>query len=332
MQLSIHTSRRAATLVGVLALSVSALTACGGGSDASDKTSDGLTKVTVLRSTGGTYEALYIAQQQGYFKDAGLDVTIKAGAPDTSQNVPSVLKGEAQFAMTDIGGLVKAGAEGLDVKAVVQIQASSSADKQSDGLLVPKGSSITSPADLVGKKVGLPVLGGNLQMVAMSSVQQAGGDPTKVDWVALPVDSLLDSLNKGQVDAISTFSTYFTTAVAAGAVSIDKGAQTLLGDPQSLIFADDKWLQDNSDTAKEFVDAYSKGADYANQHVDAIRAVDTKYTQMDADTIAHRDIQQFDTTFDTDAVDTAAKNFSDFGITDKAVTGTDLLWSGAPTD
>ncbi|MBZ5739550.1 ABC transporter substrate-binding protein [Nocardioides mangrovi] len=332
MQFGILSGRRAAALAGILALSVSSLAACGGDDSSAATTSDGLTKLTLLRSTGGTFEAIYIAQEQGFFKDAGLDVTIKAGAADTSQNVPSVLKGEAQLAMTDIGGLVKAGAEGLDVKAVAQIQASSDDIAQSDGLLVAKNSSISSPADLEGKKVGLPVLGGNLQMVAMYSVEEAGGDPSKVDWVALPTDSLQDAVNKGQVDAISTFATFYTTAVADGLKPIDKGGQELLGDPQSLIFADSGWLDDNADVAQEFVDAFSKGVDYANKNPDAVRAVDTKYTEMDADTIANRDISPFDYSFDTEAVDTAAANFYKYGITDNDVKGTDLLWSDAPTD
>ncbi|MFT4210500.1 MAG: ABC transporter substrate-binding protein [Microbacterium sp.] len=317
-------------VIGATALVMVALAACGSGG--SDDASGGTTDITVLRSTGSTFEALYIAQEQGYFEDAGLNVTIEAGASDTSQNVPSVLNGEAQFAMTDIGGLAKAVASGLEVESVVQIQASSADIEQSDGLLVAADSDITSPSELSGKTVGLPVLGGNLQMVAMYSVEKAGGDPTSVNWVALPTASLLDSLQSGQVDAISSFSTYYSEALAAGAVSIDKGGQELLGDPQSLIFASSSWLADNADTAEAFVDAYIKGAQYANDNPDAVRAVDTEYTEMDADTIANRALQAFDWAFDVDAVDLAAQNFLDFGIIDTAISSSDLLWSEAPTD
>ena len=98
-----HTSRiprrRALVLLTALTATVSlTATACGGDSAAGAKTADGKAKITVLRSNGAIFEPLYIAEQQGYFKDAGLDVTIKAGAQDTSQNAPSVLNGEAQFA------------------------------------------------------------------------------------------------------------------------------------------------------------------------------------------------------------------------------------------
>ncbi|MFT4083489.1 MAG: ABC transporter substrate-binding protein [Nocardioides sp.] len=323
-------SRRAFMAAGAATLAAASLAACGS-SSSSSTTSDGLTKVTVLRSTGGTFEGLYITQQQGYFEDAGLDVTIKAGASDTSQNVPSVLKGEAQFAMTDIGGLVKAVAQGLGVKAVSQIQASSSSIAQSDGLLVAKGSSITSPAQLVGKKVALPVLSGNLQMMAMTSVKESGGDPTKVNWVALPTTSLLDSLQKGQVAAIDTFSSYYAAALAAGAKSIDKGSQVLLGDPQALIFSSDDYLSDNASVAKKFVSALQKGFTYANAHPDAVRAVDSKYTEMDAKTIKNEVIQAYDAKFDESAVTQAADNFYEFDLIDTKVSVSDLLWSGAPT-
>ncbi|MGC4112749.1 MAG: ABC transporter substrate-binding protein [Nocardioides sp.] len=322
--------RQFAALLGAIVMGATGLAACGS-SDTTTTDSKGLTDITVLRSTGGTFEALIIAQQQGYFTDAGLNVDIKAGASDTSQNVPSVIKNDAQFAMTDIGGLTSAVAQGLGVKAVVQIQASSTSVAQSDGILVAKGSSITSPKQLEGKKVALPVLGGNLQMMAEYSVAKAGGDPSKVKWVALPTASLLDSLNKGQVDAIDTYSIYYSEAIAAGAKSIDKGSQELIGDPQSLIFASSSWLSKNASTASAFVKAYEKGATYANAHPAAVRAVDKKYTTMDAKTIATRELQAFDPVFNTKAVALTASNFYKFGLTDNKVTVDDLIWSGAPS-
>jgi NitT/TauT family transport system substrate-binding protein len=331
MQVSILSRRRLVALAGVLALSASTVAACGD-SDDTATSSGGLTKVTVLRSTGSTFEGLYIAQDQGFFEDAGLDVTIKAGATDTSQNVPSVLNGEAEFAMTDSAGFLKAAAQGIPVQLVTQLQASDPSAAVSDGTLVPGKSTIASPKDLDGKTVGLPALGGNIQMITQYAVEQDGGDPKGMKLVALPVASLQDAASKGQVDAISTFAGFYDGAKAAGFKAIGNGSNDFEGLPQSLIFSSTEWLAKNGDVAKKFEEAVAKGLDYANAHPDDIRAVDTKYTQMDADTIANRTLQKFDATFMKDQVELAAQKMYEYGIVEKEIDTDAIWWEGTPTD
>jgi NitT/TauT family transport system substrate-binding protein len=97
-------SRLGAAIAIIIA--AGALTACGGSNTPAATDGNGNTSITVLRSTGATFEPLYIAEEQGYFSDAGLNVTIKAGAADTSQNAPSIVNGEAQFARTASSGFV----------------------------------------------------------------------------------------------------------------------------------------------------------------------------------------------------------------------------------
>ncbi|MEV6344245.1 ABC transporter substrate-binding protein [Actinoplanes sp. NPDC051851] len=320
---------RVRSSIVTLAVLLTALSGCGD-KDATETTADGLTKITVLRSNGATFEGLYIAQDQGYFKEAGLDVTIKAGAADTSQNVPSVLNGEAQFAMTDSAGVLKAVAQGIPVRTVIQIQASEPDAAVSDGVLVPKGSKITSAKDLAGKNVGLPALGGNVQMITQYAVEKAGGDPKSMNLVALPTASLQDAATKGQVDAISTFAAYYDGAKAAGFTAIGNGSNDFPGIPQALLFGSDEWLNGHKAAAKGFVEAMTKAFTYANAHVDDIRAVDTKYTQMDAETIKNRTIQTFNPTFRKDQVTLAAQKMYDYGIVTTQIDMDKVFWTGTP--
>lgn len=123
--------------------------------------------------------ALYIAQDQGYFKSAGLQVTIKAGASDQSQNAPSVLRGEAQFAMSDSVQVAKGAEAGLAIKIVSGLQSSTTAAPPSDGLAVPADSPIKSFADVGGKTIALPNLGGSIQVMSNYAAEQAGVDPRR---------------------------------------------------------------------------------------------------------------------------------------------------------
>ncbi|MFL6118330.1 ABC transporter substrate-binding protein [Actinophytocola sp.] len=332
MQVGRLKNRGLVALVGVAVLAAGSLTACGSSDDTASASDGGLTKVTVLRSTGATFEGLYIAQSQGYFSDAGLDVTIKAGAADTSQNVPSVLNGEAEFAMTDSAGFLKAAAQEIPVRMVVQLQASEPDAAVSDGTLVPPNSSIKSAKDLDGKTVGLPALGGNIQMITQYAVEKAGGDPKSLNLVALPVTSLQDSAAKGQVDAITTFAGYYDGAKAAGFAPIGNGSNDFPGLPQALIFSSVEWLAGHGDVAKKFAAAVAKGLEYANDNPDTIRAVDGQYTKMDAETIKNRTIQTFGASFDVGQVKLAAEKMYDYGIVKSKIDTGQILWDGAPTD
>jgi NitT/TauT family transport system substrate-binding protein len=313
-------------------LAVVALAACSSNKASSAKTNAaGLTSVTVLRSTGSTFEPLYIAQDQGYFKDAGLDVTIKAGAADTSQNAPSVINGEAQFAMTDSSGFLKAAAQKLPVKMVTQLQAATTKTAPSDGLLVKAKSSIKSFADVEGKTIALPALGGTLQFISEYSAKQAGADPSKIKFVALPLTSLLDAVSSGKVDGAYTFATFYDAGKAAGLRAIGDGTNALPGLPQAILFSSNQNLAKNPDVSKKFIDAVAKAVDYANTHPDAVRAVDTKYTKLPADYIAKRTIQLFSSPINTATMQTVVKNMVDFGLIKTTPAENSLYWEKAPT-
>lgn len=322
--------RKASALVAAAAFALS-LAACGSSGDSSESSS-GSAKITVLRSTGSTFEPLYIAQEQGFFKSEGLDVTIKEGAQDTSQNAPSVIKGEAQFAQTDSSGFIKGAASGLPVQIVSDLQAATTQAAPSDGLVVKKDSPITSFADVEGKTIALPALGGTLQFICMYSAEQAGADPSKIKFVALPLTSLIDSVQKGQVDGAYVFATFLDAAKAAGMNAIGEGTNALPGLPQALLFSSTSYLKAHPDQAKKFVAAITKAIDYANKNPDAVRAVDTKYTQLPADYIKIRSIQPFFAGIDTDSFGTIVSGMKKYGLIDKEPDAKTLLWSGAPTE
>jgi NitT/TauT family transport system substrate-binding protein len=323
--------RFASTLAVAVAGSL-LLAACGGGSStaAPSNTADGTTAITVLRSTGSTFEPLYIAESQGFFKAAGLTVTIKEGAADTSQNAPSVMNGEAQFGQTDSSGFLKAAAQGMGLQIVSGLQ-SSDTGKPSDGLIVKADSPIQTIADIAGKTVGLPALGGTIQFICMYLAQQAGIDPKSIKFVALPVAGLNDAVANGQVDAGYTFATFLDAAKAAGMRTIGEGTNSLPGIPQAVLFANTDWLSKNAETAKKFTDAVAQGIAYANANPDAVRAVDTQYTKLPADYIKIRSIQPLNATINTTVLKTVADGMFEFGLITKAVDTSTIVWSKAST-
>ncbi|QJS99793.1 ABC transporter substrate-binding protein [Streptomyces asoensis] len=330
-----ETSRnpRRRTLIVLTALAVTgSLTATGcGGESATATTSDGKVKITVLRSNGAIFEPLYIAEQQGYFEDAGLDVTIKAGAQDTSQNAPSVLNGEAQFAMTDSSGFLKGAAQDMPLRIVTGLQSATTETDPTDGLLVKKDSPIESFADLEGKTVGISALGGTIQFICEYLVQKAGGDPGKVKFVALPTTSLTDAATSGKTDAVFSFGPFYFAGLDSGLRSIGNGMNDVPGMVQGLLFAGQKYLSSNGDTAKKFIDAVAKAITYANEHPAAVKAIDKKYTQVPAAFIDAHDINHYDKTLDTTVMRTVITKMHEFDLLDNEPKDDALYWDQAPT-
>ncbi|MFD7709880.1 ABC transporter substrate-binding protein [Streptomyces sp. NPDC059786] len=318
--------------VAVVTLAVAApVAACGSGDSTAATSSDGKAKITVLRSNGSLFEPLFIAQQQGYFKDAGLDVTIKAGAQDTSQNAPSVLNGEAQFAMTDSSGFLKGAAKKMPIRIATGLVTATNKTEPTDGLLVKKSSSIDSFADLEGKTVGLSALGGTIQFIVEYLVEKDGGDPEKVKFVSLPTTSLTDAASSGKTDAVYSFGAFYAAGKQAGLRSIGNGMNDLPGITQGVLFAGQEYLSKNAATAKKFTGAIAKAITYANAHPEAVKAIDKKYTQLSDDFIDNSEIAYYDKSINTKVMRTVITKMNEYGILTSAPKDDALYWDGVST-
>ena len=322
---------RRSCLVALIAVAALALAACGGGPSAK-KSGDGTVHITVIRAVTSTFEPLIIAQQQGYYAAEGLSVTFTTGATDSSQNAPSVIRGDVQFSLTDGGGFIKATANQLPIQVVTGLQSATTKSPTSDGLLVNGNSPLKSITDLAGKTVALPLLGGTLQFLCEYSAKQAGMDPSTIKFVALPVASLLDAVKTGKVDAAFTFATYYNAGIAAGMRSLVKGGNELLpGLMQSLMFTSTSYATQHPDVVKKFVTAVGKGIVYANAHSDAVRAVDRNYTKLPADYIAKRLISIFSPLIDTKVLKLQIDDMQEFGMIKSAPDVSTIVWNQAPT-
>ena len=114
-----------------------------------------LKKVTIVLSTSDqdvSYEPYGpFAQQMGWFKDEGLDVTIQT-APSTGQVIQLVLANNAQFGQVSPDSLLLAGAQQpTPLRYVYTI-----ARKQIWGAVVLPSSPIQTFGDMKGKAIGRP--------------------------------------------------------------------------------------------------------------------------------------------------------------------------------
>src|SRR5215475_8393727 len=166
----------ALALVAVLATAVAAGVATHA-SAAPKKTA--LTKVTLQSKwvPQAQFAGYYAALSLGYYKQAGLDVTIKPGGPDI---IPEqvVASGQAQFGLDWLPSLLSARDKGTDLVNIAQVFARSGMTQ-----LTWKSSGLTTIASLKGKKVG-NWLGGN-QYELFAALTKNGMDPEQNKGVTI---------------------------------------------------------------------------------------------------------------------------------------------------
>lgn len=165
----------------------------------STKTPDKVTYVTAFGAVGRDALA-WVAQEKGFFKEAGFDVTIQLGAA-TDQNLSALSAGQAQFASIDLTGTMIQAGKGTykDIRAFAVLH-----QQTLVSIMTLEGSKVVQPKDLEGKKLGAAT-GSVNQLLFPAYARLAGIDPSKITWVNVAPAQLPALLASGQVDALSTF-------------------------------------------------------------------------------------------------------------------------------
>jgi NitT/TauT family transport system substrate-binding protein len=184
--------------VAVLALSVLAMAACGGNDNESGSTSAGgakaLTKVKLQLQwfTQAQFAGYFAAVQQGYYRDAGLDVQILEGGTDIVPQT-QLAQGHADYAIAWVPKALQSREQGANITDVGQVF------QRSGTLQVSfKDKNITTAANLKGEKVGNWGFGNEFELFA--GMTKAGLNPGK-DVTLAQQQFDMQALLKGDIDA-----------------------------------------------------------------------------------------------------------------------------------
>jgi ABC-type nitrate/sulfonate/bicarbonate transport system substrate-binding protein len=182
-------------LVALVAL-VAGATACGSSSSGD---SGDVEKVTLLLdwTPNTNHSGIYIAEQKGWYDDAGLDVEIKA--PGETSNTQLLGAGKADLAISVQEELTPARAQGIPVVSVAAI-----IQHNTSSLLSLEKAGIGGPADLAGKTYG--GYGGQLEEALIEQlISCAGGDPDDFESVNVGEDDFRIGLTRGRYDYVWIF-------------------------------------------------------------------------------------------------------------------------------
>lgn len=206
---------------------------------------------------------LYVAQTQGWFKDAGLEVEI---LPYTDTSAGALIaSGVAQFGVAGVVGFTTQRAAGADLQAVFAVT------QHETGRLVVNASNeaIQRPADLDGKIYA--GFGSNWESALIGTMIRNDGGTGEYETVTLGT-SAYEALANGTVDFTLEILTW--EGVNADLVGREQRgfryADYGVPDQQTtLIAGNGTWIADHPDQTRAFVQAVQRGYAFAIEQPEA---------------------------------------------------------------
>ena len=281
--------RRWICLALTAALTIGMLAGCGQKKDLSDGgEKKKLQKVTLNEVAHSIFYApMYVAIEEGYFKEEGIDLTLVTGF-GADKTVTAVLAGEADIGFMGSESTIytkNGGAEDYLINFAQLTQ-------RAGNFLVAREPIENFEWDMLkGKKVLGGRAGGMPEMVFEYILKQNGLDPQK----DLSIDQSIDF---GATAAAFTGddSADFTVEFEPSATALEKqGAGYVVASlgvdsgyvPYTSYSAKTSYMKKNPDIMQKFTDALQKGMDYVQSHTpeEIAEVIEPQFPETDLDTI-----------------------------------------------
>ena len=257
-------------LTGILALAL-ILGACG----TSTTTGSGSQRASLKIMVGGLSKQIYLpnmlAKQLGYFDAENLDVTlIDEASGQSSEN--SVLAGQVDAGSGSYNHTIELQGAGKKMECVVQLDV---APGEAEVVSTKAANTITGPADLAGKNLGVTELGSGTQTLTQAILKKAGVDPNNAHYIPVGAgNTFIAAMQQGSIDAGMTTEPTISRVVSTGLgkVLVDlrspESTQQALGGnyPFICLFMSNSYVSSHKAVVQRLVNAYVKTLKWINSH------------------------------------------------------------------
>lgn len=256
-----------------LMMAAALATGVGGGAAFAD-TDPNSVKLQLQWVTQSQFAGYYVAQDNGFYEEEGLDVTILPGGPDIAP--PQVLAGGGADAMLNwMPSALAAREKGLPVVNIAQ-------PYKTSGLMLTcwKDSGITGVEDFKGKTIGVWFFGNEYPFLSWMSQAGLSTDGGADGVTVLKQGFNVDPLIQRQADCISTMTYNEYGQVLDAGVDPDELVTFKYEDQGVATLEDGIWVLEENlddpvfvDKMVRFVRASMKGWKYAEENVEEAGAI-----------------------------------------------------------
>lgn len=245
-------------------------------------------KKNVTIAVGGKnllyYLPLTVAEQKGFFKDEGLEVTIVdfAGGAKALQ---AVVGGSADVVSGAFEHTINMQAKGQPMRAFVLQGRAPQIVLAVSTKTMPNFKSV---ADLKGKKIGVTAPGSSTNIMSNFVLAKAGVKPAEVSYVGVGASQgAVAAMRSGQIDAVSNLDPVITILARSNDIKIVSDtrdvaeADKVFGGPMpaGCLYAPISFLEKNPNTAQALVNAMVRANKWIQQSgpSDIVKVVPESY-------------------------------------------------------
>ncbi|MGM9949191.1 MAG: ABC transporter substrate-binding protein [Lysinibacillus sp.] len=244
-------------------IAIALLAGCAGDNIKETTASDGQDLVLQYQSTPGNVSFPELAEALGYLGDVKLEkVSDSVGGPESIQFTAT---GQTDFGSAFNGAIVKSVAQGVAIKPVI---ASYGSDEDTFiGYYTLEESGIKKAKDLIGKKIGINILGAHSEFAIKQFLRDNGlteKEIQQVELIVVPGSSAEQILRAGQIDVVALSGISRDRALETGGIRAVYKDTDLFGNfTAGTYFFTEEYIQQNPDTVKQFTEGVAKAIEWA---------------------------------------------------------------------
>lgn len=252
-------------LVAVLAVVGAVLAACGN-DDVTTASGEGNDKVIKYQLYKGVVYPLELAEDLGYLD--GITLESVSDFKGGTESIQLVGTGDIDFGLAFNGAIAKAYSK--NVKLVSVVGSYGSDELNNIAAYTLEGSEIKEAKDLIGKKVGVNILGAHMEVVLMEYLKQGGltdKEIKEVQLVTVPNTSAEQTLRAEQIDAVLLLGAAKDLAVERGGVTELFADIDVIGKNFTAgnYFFSEEYVKKNPEVVKQTVEGIAKAIEWSRE-------------------------------------------------------------------
>lgn len=204
--------------------------------------------------------ALLVAKHNKLYENNGLNVqTVQISTG--SNIVDAVASGDLDIGYVGITPAMQGISKGVPIKVVGAVNLDGS------GIVVQPNSTITSPADLKGKKIASPGVSSIQQVLLLYELQKYNITPKDVNIISINVFNIPASLAARKVDAYISYQPFVSMAPYRNIGEVLIYSDDIIKDhPCCVIIAREDFIEDHPDKLDKFLKIHENTTEYINNH------------------------------------------------------------------
>lgn len=277
-----------------------------------------LQKIRINKIPIAPYVPVDLALDRGWFKEAGLDVTIDAVAAGAVA-IQAMAGGKLDiiYSSLDIG--LRARPQGFDVMILSNNNNAQAKSPDAAAILVRSDGPKTL-AELEGKRF----LVNNLQNVnwaySREVIGRAGGNPDKVQFLEVSFPDMVNALMGGQADAAATTEPFTSIGIGTGKLTALSYMFTEVQPGLNIAgwITSAAWVKAHPREAAAFRTVLQKSMDYLDQNPEEKTKAILKFTPLTAELLARITLDKWTTKIEPDDLQKQLDLFVKQGMIDKS--------------